>query len=177
MFRNETKRTLVYAAPKTSSVSQLAEGMRAAGHAVHLCETLREARRLLTAHRPDAFLTELRLAEGPTTRLIRWSLSDLTGTPVVVVTAHGSIATAVSCARLGVAGYFRHPVSADALLGSVFGETPRTLSLPEQPLPLDQALWEHIHHTVELSGSISVGAQVLGLERRSLRRMLGKYSP
>jgi two-component system response regulator RegA len=53
------------------------------------------------------------------------------------------------------------------------------VEVPEatEHLTLDRAIWEFISQTVESAGTISEASRRLGLDRRSLRRMLSKYAP
>jgi ActR/RegA family two-component response regulator len=44
-------------------------------------------------------------------------------------------------------------------------------------MTLDRAVWEYIARTVETAGTLSGGARRLGIDRRSLKRMLKKYPP
>jgi len=61
----------------------------------------------------------------------------------------------------------------------------RALDLDDPPvdgdcptqMTLDRAIWEYINYSVDVAGSIAAAARNLGLDRRSLRRMLAKYAP
>jgi ActR/RegA family two-component response regulator len=42
---------------------------------------------------------------------------------------------------------------------------------------LDRTIWEYINQVVVGAGTLSEAARRLGVDRRSLRRMLAKYPP
>lgn len=134
------------------------------------------AKGLVSDLEPDLIVTELRLAKGPALPLLQWVKRHQRKTRTVVVTDHGSIATAVRCTRLGVDAYFCKPVSCEQVLAldSAEGRDPL---VSDRPMRLERAIWEYVHRVVDSAGSISRGALLLGVDRRSLRRMVGKYAP
>jgi len=107
-------------------------------------------------------LDELRLA-SPRARL-------------VIATAQPSIATAIRAVRSGVDAYLAKPVSAALVLQTLASPQPATEDTLSWP-SLDRTIWEYLNHVVGVAGSLSEAARRLGLDRRSLRRMLAKYPP
>src|SRR5689334_21386841 len=99
------------------------------------------------------------------------------GPPVVIHTSYGSIATAVRAIRMGAANYLVKPAAASQILLSVTHDNARLYHSLELRMTLSQAKWEFIHQAVEEIGTISGAARTLGLEPRSLRRMLQKTRP
>jgi ActR/RegA family two-component response regulator len=83
---------------------------------------------------------------------------------------------AVRAIRLGLDGFLARPTSAFGILASL-EDTPGLAPVTSRALTLDQAIWEHISQTLVSSGSLAEAARRLGVERRSLRRMMEKYSP
>lgn len=100
---------------------------------------------------------------------------------VVVLTGYGSIATALEAVRLGARDFLIKPADPDTLLAALAGERPQRPGIGEAPpeVPtLDRVEWEHIQRVLtETGGNISRTAQLLGIDRRSLQRKLGKYPP
>jgi ActR/RegA family two-component response regulator len=96
--------------------------------------------------------------------------------PVVAVSSAPSVAMAVRAIRLGLDGFLARPTSAVAILAAL-EEQSGLGAVPRAPLTLDEAIWEHISQTLVSSGSLAEAARRLGVERRSLRRMVEKYSP
>jgi two-component system response regulator RegA len=95
---------------------------------------------------------------------------------VVIATAQPSIATAIRAVRLGVDAYLAKPVSASLVLQNL--EHFESPSLDPLPWPsLDRTIWEYLNHVVAAAGSLSEAARRIGVDRRSLRRMLAKYPP
>lgn len=102
-------------------------------------------------------------------------------TRIVVLTAYGSIATAIDAVRLGAVHYLTKPADVDEVL-QAFDRSP----LPQEgdaqvtyePLSLARVEWEHINRVLaDCAGNISKAARVLGLHRRSLQRKLSKHPP
>jgi two-component system response regulator RegA len=91
------------------------------------------------------------------------------------------VATAVRAVRLGFDAYLAKPIDPRCIAGLLEGcgrpaapvEPPDTEAWPS----LDRTIWELVNQVVAVSGSLSEAARRLGLDRRSLRRMLAKYPP
>lgn len=155
---------------------ELTRDLEARGFEVTYCEDGRALRQTLGAFAPALLITELRLSDGPALEIVEWVRQHYAETRVVVITAHDSIATAVHCLRLGVHAYHakREPLNR-VLADKGFGG--HSALGPPRPLRLERAVWEYLNRVVDQTGSIGRGAAALGLDRRSLRRMLGKYAP
>jgi ActR/RegA family two-component response regulator len=126
----------------------------------------------------DLIITELRLQDGPCSEELRQHAVLRSHSRTAVVTDYPSIAMAVRCARWGIHTYLAKPVSVAAILETLAGVNIKVEPpLPEQPLRLERAVWEYLHRAVTSAGSITVAAEWLDLDRRSLRRMLAKYPP
>lgn len=102
-------------------------------------------------------------------------------TRIVVLTAYGSIATAIDAVRLGAVHYLTKPADADEIL-QAFDRAPLPAESDSQvsyePLSLARVEWEHINRVLaDCAGNISKAARVLGLHRRSLQRKLSKHPP
>ena len=141
----------------------------------------------MATRQPALVVTELRLPDGSGLELLSVLKTRGTGTSVAIVTAYGSIATAVRAVRWGAAGYLAKPVTAEQIV-SVFCQKPCVCSEEGLPLDLgmgdeldnltlDRAVWEYVNQVIEAAGSIGGAARRLGVDRRNLRRMLSKYPP
>jgi two-component system response regulator RegA len=95
---------------------------------------------------------------------------------VVIISSAPSVALAVRAIRRGLDGFLARPTSAFDILAALEDETDAAFPT-SRTLTLDQAIWEHISQTLVSSGSVAEAARRLGVERRSLRRMVEKYSP
>ncbi|RPJ83928.1 MAG: response regulator, partial [Acidobacteria bacterium] len=69
-----------------------------------------EARQLLTQRSFDLVITDERMPVVTGSELIRWMKEHAPETPVVVLTAFGSIQTAVEAIKLGAADYLTKPL-------------------------------------------------------------------
>ena len=103
---------------------------------------------------------------------VAWLHENRLSRRIVVVTDHDSVASAVRCAQLGVDGYY-------VKRSLLFWPPAEYVEVQEhgRPMPLARAVWEYVNRAVGEAGSITAAAEQLGLDRRSLRRMLGKYAP
>jgi two-component system response regulator FlrC len=69
-----------------------------------------EARSLLEARGFDLIITDDRMPRMSGTELVAWVRENLPETPVIVLTAYGSIETAVEAMRLGASDYLTKPL-------------------------------------------------------------------
>jgi two-component system response regulator RegA len=93
---------------------------------------------------------------------------------IVVLTAYGTIATALEAVRLGAVNYLTKPIEVEQILASFEGRAPSTKELAAIPTP-EQVEWDYINRAVrDHDGNVSRAAQALGLHRRSLQRKLRK---
>ncbi|MGB5695475.1 MAG: response regulator [Polyangiales bacterium] len=104
-------------------------------------------------------------------------------TKIVVLTAYGSIATALEAVRLGATHYLTKPADVDEVIasfhrGDVGSDTAETLAHGEKPQTpsLARVEWEHIQRVLtDCGGNITKAAEKLGIHRRSLQRKLAKF--
>lgn len=171
------QRNVIIANALGHSSEALRKDFAAKGFAAHTCSTSKTLLWLVKALKPELIVSELRLSDGPNMKHLRQVRQDYPEIDIVVVTGHSSIATLVECYRIGIRSYLQRGSSAERILASLH-------DLP-QPSPQEQSrsshfnrlCWEYINRVVEYAGSISQAALLLGLDRRSLRRMLGSFAP
>jgi two-component system response regulator RegA len=141
--------------------------------AVDVQEALVVARREL----PEFALVDLRLAEGSGLELIHPLREIRADMRILLVTGYASVATAVEAIKRGADNYLLKPVTVDAIVRALFGETaPPDVPEPEETMtPLSRLEWEHIQQALnETQGNVSAAARLLGMHRRSLQRKLAK---
>lgn len=176
------------------------EAGRAAGHAVLLDEATSSQRQMCgelaacgwavtTVHDLDGLRTTLDSGDAPDLiiaeyRLAGKSVLDLLGclprplwSRLVIVTAYGSVASAVRAVKLGVCGYLVKPARGIHVLRAAGRDPIAAEEVAASYLSLDRAIWEVLNEAVEQAGTVSGAARRLGLHARSLRRMLAKYPP
>jgi len=90
-----------------------------AGYEVKLAASGSEALRVLSEAPPKLVITDLRMPDVDGIELLRRITADEIQTTVIMVTAFGSIETAVQAMRLGAYDYITKPIDYDALLLAV----------------------------------------------------------
>jgi two-component system nitrogen regulation response regulator NtrX len=91
------------------------ELLEARGHKTLAAASVREGLRLFSEHRPAAVLLDLRLPDGTGIDVLREFQRQAPGTPVVVISGHGSVAEAVEAMKVGATDFLEKPVSRDRL--------------------------------------------------------------
>jgi two-component system response regulator RegA len=172
------KRVMI-ADPQHAFACQLGIGFRGLGYEPVVVDNMEEALIRAKELRPQLVISEQRLGTGTWLDLLK-SLRyvEITGR-FAIVTASGSISSAVLATKLGVAAYLAKPVTAKDVIRTVEATTEELTDIEQQPAycSLERAKWEYINMTVTSAGSIAEAARRLRVERRSLRRMLAKYPP
>nr|WP_232479027.1 sigma-54 dependent transcriptional regulator [Roseomonas rosulenta] len=92
------------------------EYLRDEGHDIQHVASLARARAALAADPPDAVLLDLRLPDGDGLGLLAEIRARPDPPPVIVMTAHGSVATAVEAMRAGASDFLVKPFAAERLV-------------------------------------------------------------
>jgi DNA-binding NtrC family response regulator len=95
-----------------------------------------EAVQLLSARSFDLVITDERMPEMDGIELIRWVHEHMPETPIIVLTAYGSIATAVEAIKLGAHEYLTKPLKSPDELRLVVTRTLHQRMLRDQSLVL-----------------------------------------
>lgn len=173
------------------------------GYEVHLAENAAQARAFRNEHEPDLVLLDIWMPETDGVALLKeWVEHDLLTMPVVMMSGHGTIETAVEATRIGAVDFLEKPIALQKLLSTIAkaikegapklpvsgaqppaqqieldvgGQTQQfSLSLD---LPLREAR-EHFdavyfeYHLQKEAGNVSRVAEKVGLERTHLYRKL-----
>lgn len=132
-----------------------------------------------TEFRPAFALVDLRLPGEWGLHVVRDLLCLNPATRIVVLTAYGSIATAIEAVRIGAVSYLQKPASLDEIEQSFQTADLVTSGPALEPMQvpsLAKAEWEHINRVLtECDGNIRKAARLLGLHRRTLQRKLAKF--
>lgn len=98
----------------------LSEILADEGHEVLLAESAGDARRLRERHRPDLVLLDIWMPDTDGISLLKeWAASGQLGMPVVMMSGHGTIETAVEATRIGALDYLEKPIALQRLLSTV----------------------------------------------------------
>jgi two-component system response regulator RegA len=174
------KSVVIIDAPDSFCVN-LGRSFRQLGLQAWMTEDPKDVQVIPEDSRPALIVTELRVGG-------RWAFDFMEelralhpDCPIVICTAYPSVASAVRAVRTGFTGYVAKPVAARTILELVDVEVrPEPVRAAESDVTwpsLDRTIWEYINQVYTNAGTMSEAARRLGLDRRSLRRMLGKYPP
>jgi len=173
------------------------------GYHVHLAENAAQARAFRIGREPDLVLLDIWMPGTDGVALLKeWVEQDLLTMPVVMMSGHGTIETAVEATRIGAVDFLEKPIALQKLLGTIakallegapklqgqHDEAPRqqiTLDIDGQSqqfsLPLDLPLREareffdalyFDYHLRKAAGNVTRVAEKVGLERTHLYRKL-----
>jgi len=168
------------------------------GYQVHLAENALQAREFRLNKVPDLVLLDIWMPEIDGLSLLKeWVAQDLLTMPVVMMSGHGTIETALEATRIGAADFLEKPIALQKLLKTVAtvmqqGIKPEKQKIePDEPierrstkqfsLPLDLSLREAREHFDKLyfnyqmdkeNGNVTRVADSMGIERTHLYRKL-----
>jgi DNA-binding NtrC family response regulator len=98
----------------------LSEILRDEGYQVSLAQSATEARAYRQHARPDLVLLDIWMPDTDGITLLReWSSSGLLTMPVVMMSGHGTIDTAVEATRIGAVDFLEKPIALQKLLSTV----------------------------------------------------------
>jgi two-component system response regulator RegA len=176
----DNERSVLILDDHESFAAHLGRSFCGLGFAVWLCSDLEQAEHVSQQRRLSLVVTELRVGRQWALDFVDKLRVNCPNAPFIIATAYPSIATAVRAMAKGFRGYLAKPVNVAAIVDMVYREDARP---PEADPPppnwpsLDRTIWEYINHVYVCSGTMSEAARRLRIDRRSLRRMLGKYPP
>jgi len=109
----------------------LSEILRDEGHDVILAEDAATARAVRNASCPDMVLLDIWMPDTDGITLLKeWAASGQLTMPVVMMSGHGTIDTAVEATRIGAIDYLEKPIALQKLLSAVKRGLQRQLSVP-----------------------------------------------
>lgn len=107
------------------------------GHTVELAENAAQAREALPRFRPDLVLLDIWMPDTDGVTLLKeWSATGQLGMPVVMMSGHATIDTAVEATRIGAMAFLEKPVTLQKLLKAVEQAlNKKPLAAPTQAAP------------------------------------------
>jgi len=98
----------------------LSEILSDEGHTVEVAENAAQARRLRESLRPDLVLLDIWMPDVDGVTLLKeWSASGRLGMPVIMMSGHGTIDTAVEATKFGASAFLEKPITLQKLLRAV----------------------------------------------------------
>jgi len=169
------------------------------GYHVHVAENAAQARAFRNQQVPDLVLLDIWMPDTDGVTLLKeWVAQDLLTMPVIMMSGHGTIETAVEATRIGAVDFLEKPVALQKLFDTVakairqgaprfrrqadvVGGKAATEAVPHFPLPVDLPLREahdyfdglyFSYHMRKENGNMVRVAQKAGLERTHVYRKL-----
>jgi DNA-binding NtrC family response regulator len=98
----------------------LSEILTDEGHTVELAENAAQARQVRDAFRPDLVLLDIWMPDVDGVTLLKeWSSASLLTMPVIMMSGHGTIDTAVEATKYGASAFLEKPITLQKLLRAV----------------------------------------------------------
>jgi len=142
----------------------LSEILTDEGYDVHLAENAEAARSFRAQRRPDLVLLDIWMPDTDGVTLLKeWAASGQLTMPVVMMSGHGTIDTAVEATKLGATDFLEKPVALAKLIDTVNKAIKRGVALPRRA------------PTMDLS-ALGRSPQVLELKKR-LTQIAGNTAP
>ncbi len=136
------------------------------GYQVHLAENAEQARSYRNEHEPDLVLLDIWMPDTDGVALLKeWVEQDLLTMPVVMMSGHGTIETAVEATRIGAVDFLEKPISLQKLLGTVAKAIKE--GAPKPPVPVDEVPNQQI--TLDIDGQVQQFSLPLDLPLREAR--------
>jgi len=156
---------------------RLAGALEARGYEAYPAADAREALEVAQRTHPGRAVVDLRMPGRSGVDLVGDLVALDASMEVVVLTAYGSIATAVEALHKGAIDYLTKPADAEQILAA-FEHAPHGVEQGADPPSLARVEWEHIQRVLQdCGGNITQAARRLGIHRRSLQRKLTKFPP
>jgi DNA-binding NtrC family response regulator len=116
----------------------LSEILTDEGHSVTLAENAAAARRVRGEKRPDLVLLDIWMPDTDGISLLKeWSSANLLTMPVVMMSGHGTIDSAVEATRVGAVDFLEKPIALLKLLQTVKKALKHDVASSRPPLTLD----------------------------------------
>lgn len=169
------------------------------GYQVHLAENAEQARLFRLKHTPDLVLLDIWMPDTDGLALLKeWAAQGLLTIPVVMMSGHGTIETALEATRIGAIDFLEKPIALQKLLSTVLKALQQSMPLaaiPGEPtelaaeeeglvmvglplhLPLREArdYFDNVYFNFQMkneNGNITRLAEKVGIERTHLYRKL-----
>ncbi|MFG6457486.1 response regulator [Roseateles sp. BYS96W] len=132
----------------------LSEILSDEGHTIELAENAAQARSARERMRPDLVLLDIWMPDVDGVTLLKeWGGAGLLTMPVIMMSGHGTIDTAVEATKFGAIAFLEKPITLQKLLRAV--EQALVKTAPPRPAPA--AMGQPSYARAELPPSLSLG--------------------
>jgi DNA-binding NtrC family response regulator len=115
----------------------LSEILNDEGHTVELAENAAQARAVRQRMRPDLVLLDIWMPDTDGVTLLKeWSTTGLLSMPVVMMSGHATIETAVEATKIGAHSFLEKPITMQKLLKAVEAGLARNSGAAATPTPM-----------------------------------------
>ncbi|WP_029527378.1 response regulator [Polaromonas glacialis] len=143
----------------------LSEILNDEGHQVDLAENAAQARAARALARPDLVLLDIWMPDTDGVTLLKeWSSTGLLTMPVIMMSGHATIDTAVEATKIGAMAFLEKPITLQKLLKAVEQGLARAVArLPASPLRATSPLVDFVPEVI-MAGSALVATADRGLQ-------------
>jgi DNA-binding NtrC family response regulator len=130
----------------------LSEILNDEGHNVELAENAAQARAARNRNRPDLVLLDIWMPDTDGVTLLKeWSTTGLLSMPVIMMSGHATIETAVEATKIGAQSFLEKPITMQKLLKAVEAGLSRNGAAQRRPGVLGAAPSQTAELTVEVA--------------------------
>ena len=141
----------------------LSEILNDEGHSVEVAENAAQARTARQKDRPDLVLLDIWMPDTDGVTLLKeWSTSGLLTMPVIMMSGHATIDTAVAATKIGAHSFLEKPITMQKLLKAVEQGLMRASPAPAAPPPM--ALHAHAVVAEGHGLAMAVGAAMVAVD-------------
>ena len=143
----------------------LSEILTDEGHTVEVAENAAEARACRERLRPDLVLLDIWMPDVDGITLLKeWGATGMLSMPVIMMSGHGTIDTAVEATKFGAMAFLEKPVTLQKLLRAVEQGLAKPAANANRPGPMAVNPQHHSHHlgdsTLTVEAAMTGGAML-----------------
>ena len=132
----------------------LSEILSDEGHAIQLAENAQQAREVRAAGAPDLVLLDIWMPDTDGVTLLKeWQRDGLLTMPVIMMSGHATIDTAVEATRIGALNFLEKPIALQKLLKAVQQGLTRAQESPRAPAPAPRPQPQPAMHAPQAPGA------------------------
>lgn len=127
----------------------LSEILSDEGHAIQTAENAQQAREIRASNAPDLVLLDIWMPDTDGVTLLKeWQRDGLLTMPVIMMSGHATIDTAVEATRIGALNFLEKPIAMQKLLKAVQQGLSKAMENRPSPSPIrSHSHDEHLHNT------------------------------